>query len=73
MSWVPHSGKDPGGSELLKDAILKTSFPYGDYFTWISAESQCVKDLKEFLETIRGANADWIKATGYWKKDPAHA
>ena len=70
VHWIIRSREEAGSSELFKQTILKTTFPHGDYFTWIATELQCSKDLKELLETVRGANPDWVKGTGYWKKDP---
>lgn len=67
--WIYRGARSAGSPELLKKEVLKTAFPHGDYFSWIATELQCSKDLKEMLETVRGANPDWIKATGYWKKD----
>lgn len=69
VHWVFRENQEAGSDELLKNAILKKSFPHGDYFTWISTELECSKKLRELLETVRGANSEWIKATGYWRKN----
>lgn len=67
--WVHRNGSSAGSAELFKKALLTHPFPYGDYFTWIACENQAAKEIKELLETIRGANPEWIKATAYWKKN----
>jgi NADPH-dependent ferric siderophore reductase len=69
VHWIVRSREEAGSSDLFKKTILKSTFPHGDYYTWIATELQCSKDLKELLETVRGANPEWIKATGYWKKN----
>ena len=68
IHWVNRNNFAPGSVEPLKEALLKTSFPHGDYFSWIATELETSKILRELLETVRGANPEWIKATGYWKK-----
>ena len=70
--WVHRKGHAPGTADLFKKAILAHAFPYGDYFTWIATEGQTSKELTELLETVKGANTRWIKATAYWKKDLGH-
>lgn len=69
LFWLPRNGRPAGSTTLLRDAVLKAVFPYGDYFAWVSGESQSVKEIKELLETVKGADPTWIKATSYWKKD----
>lgn len=66
--WLPRNGRPAGSTTLLRDAVLKAVFPYGDYFAWVAGESQSVKEIKEMLETVKGADPTWIKATSYWKK-----
>lgn len=69
VHWIVRPKEEAGSSEMFKKTILKSTFPHGDYYSWIATELQCAKDLKELLETVRGANPDWIKSTGYWKKE----
>lgn len=72
VTWVSRKTHQPGDSALLKETLLRSNFPHGEYFSWIATELQCSKDIKELLETVRGANPEWIKATGYWKKGESH-
>ncbi|AHZ83726.1 NADPH-dependent ferric-chelate reductase [Bdellovibrio bacteriovorus] len=66
--WVLRENHPPGTAAKLKESVLKALLPHGDYFCWIATELQTSKELKELVETVRGANPDWVKATGYWKK-----
>lgn len=68
IMWLHRNGRAPGTTTMLRDAVIKSKFPYGDYFAWVSGESQMVKEIKEILENIKGGNLSWIKATAYWKK-----
>lgn len=67
--WVLRENNPPGTAVKLKETVLKATLPHGDYFCWIATELQTSKELKELVETVRGANPEWVKATGYWKKN----
>ncbi|KYG65162.1 NADPH-dependent ferric siderophore reductase [Bdellovibrio bacteriovorus] len=65
--WIFRKGDAPGKSERLKTQLERMRFPVGDYFAWVALEKSCAFELKEFLLHIKGAQEEWIKATGYWK------
>ena len=68
IHWIYRRGTAPGASQLLQQALLKASFPTGDYFSWISAEQTVVQQIKEILLTVKGAEEAYIKATAYWRQ-----
>lgn len=66
VKWVLRKDLPAGSTQPLKEALMKTAFPTGDFFSWVSCEKACAMDLKDFLITVRGAEDSWVKATGYW-------
>ena len=42
--------------------------PEGDYFAWIAAETQVARAIRQYLLTERGADKQWLKAAGYWRR-----
>ncbi len=66
LHWVYRRGRSPGELEALKVAVMKLQLPLGDYFAWVSAEKSCAMALKELLLNVKGAQEEWVKATGYW-------
>ncbi|QDK38181.1 siderophore-interacting protein [Bdellovibrio sp. NC01] len=74
VQWLYRHGRKPGSAEQFKNEILKTGFPVGDYFVWIATEKSVAMQLRDLLVTVRGANEQWVKATGYWNasKDDHH-
>ncbi len=66
IHWVYRRGRPPGELESLKKTVMKLQLPLGDYFAWVSAEKSCAMALKELLLNVKGAQEEWIKATGYW-------
>lgn len=74
MQWIYRKGGKAGSAEEFKNELLKLSFPAGDYFAWIATEKRVAMELRELLLTVRGAQEEWVKATGYWNagKDESH-
>lgn len=66
IHWVYRRGAGPGRVDGLKDAVMKLQLPLGDYFAWVSAEKACAMELKDLLLNVKGAQEEWVKATGYW-------
>ena len=66
--WV-HRGDQPAGEATpLLDRLHSLSFPPGDYFTWIAAETQVARAVRQYLLTVRGTDKQWLKAAGYWRR-----
>jgi NADPH-dependent ferric siderophore reductase len=68
--WFFRDGAAPGTTRQLEDAVRALSFPAGDTFVWIGAESRVVRGIRLHLLNERGHNPDWMKASGYWKLWP---
>ena len=66
--WVQRGGQPAGEATLLLDRLRSLSFPPGDYFAWIAAETQVARALRQYLLTERGADKQWLKAAGYWRR-----
>ena len=66
--WV-HRGAQPAGeATLLLERLRSVSFPAGGYFTWVAAETQVARAVRQYLLTERSANKQWLKAAGYWRR-----
>jgi len=57
-----------GDPTLLLERLRSLTFPQGDYFAWIAAETQVARTLRQYLLTERSANKQWVKAAGYWRR-----
>lgn len=66
LHWVFRNGQRPGTSTGLRDKVMSVPIPAGDYFAWIATEKSLAMEIKNLLMTIKGAQENWIKATGYW-------
>jgi NADPH-dependent ferric siderophore reductase len=58
----------PGDADLLLQQLRSLSFPPGDYFAWIAAETQVARAVRNYLLTERGTHKEWLKAAGYWRR-----
>lgn len=70
VTWLPRNGIPAGQSRLLEEALAGLA-PEGDAFWWIACESRRARLMRKALTEERGVAKDWIRATGYWKHDPA--
>ncbi|AKT37574.1 siderophore-interacting protein [Chondromyces crocatus] len=68
VTWLHRRGAEAGTTELLEKAIRALSWPSGDGFVWVAAESGTVRTIRDHLRDERGVNKDWMRAVGYWKR-----
>ena len=68
VAWVHRNGSHAGEPTPLLQRLRSMSFPSGDYFAWIAAETQVARALRQYLLTERSANKQWVKAAGYWRR-----
>lgn len=66
--WVHRDGAEAGAAERLLEALRSATFPQGDYFAWAAAEATVAKAIRNHLVDERGANRQWVKAAGYWRR-----
>ena len=66
--WVHRDAQPAGEATLLLERLRSLSFPPGDYFAWIAAETQVARAVRHYLLTERGAHKQWLKAAGYWRR-----
>jgi NADPH-dependent ferric siderophore reductase len=65
---APPTDAKPGDATLLLQRLRSLSFPPGDYFAWIAAETQVARAIRQYLLTERGAHKESLKAAGYWRR-----
>jgi NADPH-dependent ferric siderophore reductase len=68
VHWVHRHATPAGTSDGLLAALRAVKFPPGDYFAWAATESNVARALRRVLIDERGANREWVKAAGYWKR-----
>lgn len=69
--WVHRHNREPGSAEGLLQALRELSFPRGEGFAWVAAESNVARTLRGALTEAHGMRKPWIKAAGYWKRGVA--
>jgi len=69
LHWIERSGTREGNGDALERALRELPSPPGDSYYWIAAESRRARALRNHLIDERGIDKDWVKATGYWKRD----
>lgn len=68
VHWLYRQGQQAGQLTLFLEALAAHQFSDHDFHTWIAAETHVARQLrKEMLEKY-GAQKQWTKASGYWKK-----
>jgi hypothetical protein len=60
-----------GRSRLLSQALRKNDLPKGDYYAWVACESFTAKALRTQLLVEHGAQPQWMRAAGYWRRGVA--
>ena len=68
MIWVHRGGLPAGEATPLLDRLHSLSFPPGDYFAWIAAETQVARAVRQYLLIERGTDKQSLKAAGYWRR-----
>ena len=71
VEWLHRNGAAPGTTDLLEKAIRGHSFPPGDGFAWAAGEAATIRAIRDYLLKERGANKEWTRTTGYWKRGTA--
>lgn len=66
--WVCRNGEAAGTPDRLIEALRVLNFRPGDYFAWAAAESTVARAIRRYLIEERGANKQWVKAAGYWRR-----
>jgi NADPH-dependent ferric siderophore reductase len=66
--WGYRRGQAQGSPDILLNLLRKLDFPAGTYFAWAAAESHVARAVRHHLIAERGADKQWIKAAGYWKR-----
>jgi NADPH-dependent ferric siderophore reductase len=66
--WGYRRGNAQGSPNILLNLMRGLDFPKGTYFAWAAAESQVARAVRRFLIDERGADKQWIKAAGYWRR-----
>jgi len=69
--WVHRNTAPAGDPSLLLERLRDVTFPAGEYFAWIAAETQVARALRQYLLAERAANKHWVKAAGYWRRGVA--
>jgi NADPH-dependent ferric siderophore reductase len=68
VHWVYRSGTEAGTADLLSQALREIDFPRGDYYAWVACESSAAKALRTQLLAEHGAQPQWMRAAGYWRR-----
>jgi len=71
LKWVHRHGRAAGSEPLLQQALRELVLPSGDYHAWIACESSTAKALRAQLLDECGAQPQWIRAAGYWRRGEA--
>ncbi|HEX3442611.1 MAG TPA: siderophore-interacting protein [Pseudolabrys sp.] len=71
IHWVYRNGTEAGAPDLLSLALRKIDLPKGDYHAWVACESSAAKALRTQLLAEHGAQAQWTRAAGYWRRGVA--
>jgi NADPH-dependent ferric siderophore reductase len=71
IHWVYRNGAEAGAPDLLSQALRKIDLPKGDYHAWVACESSAAKALRTQLLAEHGAQAQWTRAAGYWRRGVA--
>ncbi|GAA5008708.1 siderophore-interacting protein [Acinetobacter puyangensis] len=68
IHWLYRNGQDAGQADGFVAALAQYQFPAQDFHTWIAAETHVARQLRKEMLEQHGAQKQWTKASGYWKK-----
>ncbi|RYZ87392.1 MAG: siderophore-interacting protein [Moraxellaceae bacterium] len=68
IMWLQRMGQAAGEADLLLQALKHAPLPEGDFYTWIAAETNVARQLRQTLIADYGINKKYIKAAGYWQR-----
>lgn len=71
IHWAKRRGAPAEHSDALLQALRDIEFPAGDYYAWVACESNAAKAIRQYLVESRGAQAAYMRASGYWKPGKA--
>jgi NADPH-dependent ferric siderophore reductase len=71
VHWVYRNGTEAGAADLLSQALREIDLPRGDYYAWVACESSAAKALRTQLLAEHGAQPQWTRAAGYWRRGVA--
>jgi NADPH-dependent ferric siderophore reductase len=66
--WLSRGASGQTDEVAIRNALQKIEFPPGDGFIWLAGESRAIRSLRSYLVDDRGFPAEWIRASGYWKR-----
>ena len=66
LHYVHRNGLPAGTQGPLLDAIKALTFPAGEAYAYVAAESGVAKGIKAHLLDERGFPPDYVRAPGYW-------
>ena len=66
--WVYREGAAAGEAGPLLAKLASLDLPAGDFHAWVACESGVAKALRAHLIGERGAQPQWTKAAGYWRR-----
>ncbi|PZW37873.1 NADPH-dependent ferric siderophore reductase [Humitalea rosea] len=69
--WATRDSASGDDAALLIAALAAHPLPPGDGFVWIAAEATVARALRSHLIEERQHPAQWLKASGYWKRGQA--
>jgi NADPH-dependent ferric siderophore reductase len=70
VHWVYRNGAEAGTADLSQ-ALRAINLPKGDYYAWVACESSAAKALRTQLLAEHGAQPQWMRAAGYWRRGVA--
>lgn len=71
IHWAFRQGTPAEQSDALLRTLASITFPEGDYYAWVASESAVAKAVRQYLLDQRNAQANWVRASGYWKPGKA--
>jgi NADPH-dependent ferric siderophore reductase len=66
--WAHRNGAAPGANDVLARTLASLTLPAGDFYAWVACESLTAKALRKQLIAECGANPNWLRAAGYWRR-----
>ena len=68
IEWLERGEAAPGTTNLLVNALARSTLPEPLTHAWLAGEANTVRLLRAHLETDRAFPAERISARGYWKR-----
>lgn len=68
LHWIHRDAGEAGAGWGLETALAACTLPKGDGYAWVACESETAKRLRRILVDLHGHPAEWVKASGYWRR-----